>query len=76
MEDEDGYLLFASARTNAPIVSRALGAVLKAQRESVELMPEGVAYRDNINTAYLCAVENGRRLADILAILSICEVAR
>jgi DNA-binding XRE family transcriptional regulator len=71
--DEDGYLLFARPHVNTPVVSAALGAVLAAQRQSVELTPKEAAQRAAISRGYLRAVERGSSQPTISVLLSLCE---
>jgi DNA-binding XRE family transcriptional regulator len=71
--DEDGYLLFARPHVNTPFVSAALGAVLAAQRESVELTPKAAAQRASISREHLYAVERGSRPPTMCVLLSLCE---
>jgi DNA-binding XRE family transcriptional regulator len=71
--DEDGYLLFARPQFNTPVVSAALGAVLAAQRKSVDLPPKAVAQRASISCEYVRAVERGASQPSISVLLSLCE---
>ena len=71
--DEDGYLLSAPRHLNNPVVSAALGAVLAAQRKSVELTPKAAAQRASISREYLQAVESGSSQPTICMLLSLCE---
>jgi len=72
-DDEDGYLLFARSNSNAAAVSAALGVVLAAQRESVELTQGAVAQRASISAGYLRAIEKGCSQPNMSVFLSICE---
>jgi transcriptional regulator with XRE-family HTH domain len=72
-DDGDGYLLFARPDINTPVVSAALGAVLAAQRNSVELTLEAAAQRASISHGYLRAMERGSRQPSISVLLSLCE---
>jgi DNA-binding XRE family transcriptional regulator len=71
--DEDGYLLFARPNSNAAAVSAALGVVLAAQRECVELTQGAVAQRASISAGYLRAIEKGCSQPNLSVFLSICE---
>lgn len=71
--DEDGYLLFARPHFNTPVVSAALGAVLAAQRNSVELSQKTAAQRASISRGYLRALERGSSQPTIGMFLSLCE---
>jgi DNA-binding XRE family transcriptional regulator len=72
-DDEGGYLLFARRNSNAAVVSAALGVVLAAQRESVELTQGAVAQRASISAGYLRAIEKGCSQPNVSVFLSICE---
>ena len=72
-DDEDGYLLWASRHINTPAVSAALGTVLAAQRNSVELTQKAAAQRAAISHGYLRAMERGSRQPSISVLLSLCE---
>ena len=71
--DEDCYLLFARTHINTPVVSAALGAVIAAQRKSVELTPKAAAQKASISREYLRAVERGSSQPTISMLLSLCE---
>jgi DNA-binding XRE family transcriptional regulator len=72
-DNDDGYLLLARPYFNTPVVSAALGAVLAAQRKSVELTPKAAAQRASISREYLRAVESGFSQPTICMLLSLCE---
>ena len=72
-DDEDCYLLFARTHINTPVVSAALGAVIAAQRKSVELTPKAAAQRASISREYLRAVERGSSQPTVSMLLSLCE---
>jgi DNA-binding XRE family transcriptional regulator len=71
--DEDPYLLLAPRHSNTPIVSAVLGAVLAAQRQSVELTQKEAAQRASITPGYLRAVEKGCSQPTFSVLLSMCE---
>lgn len=72
-DEENGYHLFAPAHINAPAVSRATGAVIAAQRESVNLTPDAAAHRADISTPRLRAIEKGAQQPTISTFLTLCE---
>ena len=72
-DDEAGYLLWAPRHVNTPAVSVALGAVLAAQRKSVELTQKAAAQRAAISHGYFRAMERGTRQPSISVLLSLCE---
>jgi DNA-binding XRE family transcriptional regulator len=71
--NEDPYLLMSPRHSNTPIVSAALGAVLAAQRQSVELTQKAAAQRASITPGYLRAVEKGCSQPTFSVLLSMCE---
>src|ERR1700733_9812978 len=73
-DDEDSYLFFARRTSNTAVVSAAFGAVLAAQRESIDLTQTAVAERALISVGHLRAIERGRSQPSISVFLSICEV--
>jgi DNA-binding XRE family transcriptional regulator len=72
-DEENDYHLFAPTHINASAVSRAAGAVVAAQRESVNLTPEAAAHRADINTARLRAIEKGAQQPNLSTFLALCE---
>jgi DNA-binding XRE family transcriptional regulator len=73
LQKEDPYLLLALRHSNTPVVSAALGAVLAAQRQSVELTQKAAAQRASITPGYLRAVEKGCSQPTFSVLLSMCE---
>jgi DNA-binding XRE family transcriptional regulator len=71
--NEAPYLLTARRHSNTPIVSAALGAVLAAQRQSVQLTQKAAAQRASITPSYLRAVEKGCSHPTFPVLLSMCE---
>jgi DNA-binding XRE family transcriptional regulator len=71
--DRDPYLLMSPRHSNTPVVSAALGAVLAAQRQSVELTQKAAAQRASITPGYLRAVEKGCSQPTFPVLLSMCE---
>jgi len=71
--NETPYLLTARRHSNTPVVSAALGAVLAAQRQSMELTQKAAARRASITPGYLRAVEKGCSQPTFSMLLSLCE---
>ena len=72
-DEEHAYALFARYHINTPIVAAAVGTVLAAQRESVNLTPTAAAGRADMSTEKLRAIEKGIRQPNISTFLSLCE---
>jgi DNA-binding XRE family transcriptional regulator len=71
--NEAPYLLMSPRHSNTQVVSAALGAVLAAQRQSVELTQKAAAQRASITPSYLRAVEKGCSQPNFSVLLSMCE---
>jgi len=72
-DEENAYALFARSHINSPIVAAAVGAVLAAQRQSVNLAPNAAAGRAAMSTERLRAIEKGASQPNISTFLSLCE---
>jgi len=72
-EEENAYALFARSHINTSIVAAAVGAVLAAQRQSVNLTPKAAAARADMSTERLRAIEKGLCQPNISTLLSLCE---
>ncbi|MBS0419537.1 MAG: helix-turn-helix transcriptional regulator [Proteobacteria bacterium] len=72
-DEENAYALFARYDINSPIVATAVGVVLAAQRQSVNLTPNAAANRADMSAERLRSIEKGVSQPNISTFLCLCE---
>lgn len=72
-EEDNAYQFLGKRKINVPIVSKALGAAIVAQREAVGMTAKQAYVRAELPAAHYYGIEGGSRQPSLSVFLSVCE---